>query len=331
MNALGPFAEAVEFIFGMEFPSRPGEPALRSYYGDLRDPSRLQEFNRYHEDMLRFAGFDPAGKDVLEVGSGFGVVLVWLALRGAKVQGVELVPWMVDDVRSYLELLPVETPHVVTVRQGSASRLPQPDSSVDLVLAIETVSHYLEYKPFLAEAHRVLRPGGKLLVIDGNNGLNPAIRRHCTRVWARHERDLPAADDDPWLFVPKRQQIIQEAFPEIDAERAHTLALRTAGLIRAEIVEAVRGYLATGDLPDHPYKRGRLTVHPEHEMVMERLFNPFALAGELRSLGFTTKVQGYWGGARGAPALRAANRVLATLSALTIFSARSLRIVATKR
>jgi hypothetical protein len=66
-------------------------------------------------------------------------------------------------------------------------------------------------------------------------------------------------------------------------------------------------------------------------MVMERLFNPFTRAREIRSLGFDVKVHGYWGGASGSPTLRAANRVLAAFSPLTMFSARSFRIVAVKR
>ena len=112
--------------------------------------------------MLRFADFDPNGKKVLEVGSGFGLVLVWLASSGARAHGVELVSWMVDDVRTYLARLPAEIKNRITVRQAGASELPFDDSTFDLVLSIEALSHYLDYQPFLAEAHRVLRRGGKL-------------------------------------------------------------------------------------------------------------------------------------------------------------------------
>jgi SAM-dependent methyltransferase len=73
---------------------------------------------------------------------------------------------------------------------GAPGRAAKRDSSFDFVLAIEAVSHYLDYARFLAEAHRVLRPGGKLLIIDGNNRLNPAIRRHCEHIWPLHEREM---------------------------------------------------------------------------------------------------------------------------------------------
>jgi SAM-dependent methyltransferase len=201
------------------------------------------------------------------------------------------------------------------------------------VLTIEALSHYLDYQPFLAEAHRVLRRGGKLLVVDGNNGLNPSTRRYHKRIWALHERDIAdiADQDTPWLFVPKRQQIIQERFPELDASEAHALALRTAGMVRDEIHEAVHAYLDSGKLPQNVYEPGQLSVHPEHEMVMERLFNPFSLAREIRSHGFETRLQGYWGGASGRPLVRVANRVLAAISLVAMPTAPSFRIAAVKR
>jgi ubiquinone/menaquinone biosynthesis C-methylase UbiE len=321
---------AIDCIADTTFPTRANEPSLHSYFGDLRRPGWLARFTRYHEELLRFAGFDPDGKRVLEVGSGFGLVLVWLAARGARAHGVEIVRWMVEDVHTYFDRLPGEIQGRMDIRQGNASKLPHEDSSVDLVLSIEALSHYLEYEPFLDEAHRVLRQGGKLLVADGNNGLNPLVRRYAKRIWAQHERDV-VDHDDPWLFVPKRQRIIEESFPEVSTSEAHELALRTSGLVRSQIVEAVGTYQDTGKLPEAVYKPGQLSVHPEHEMVMERLFNPFALGREIRSHGFETRVQGYWGGAGGRPIVRAANRVLAAASRLTMPTAPSFRIVAVKR
>ena len=290
--------DLVDRVFDSELPVRPNEPSLLDYYGDLRTPQLLEQYVRYHEDILRFADFDPTDKSALDAGSGFGVVLLWLATRGARAHGLEIVPWMVDDVRKYLELLPAEISERISVREGNASQIPYDGSSFDLVLAIEALSHYLRYKPFLAEAHRVLRPGGKLLIVDGNNGLNPIIRRQCQRIWALHERDI-VDDVDPWLFVPKRQRIIEEAFPQLNTSQAHTLALQTAGMVRDQIIDAVGAYLDTGKLPGNTYTRGQLSVHPVHGMAMERLFNPYVLAREIRSYGFDVTVQGYWGGASG--------------------------------
>jgi ubiquinone/menaquinone biosynthesis C-methylase UbiE len=324
-----PLSDAMEMVFQTKLPIRPQEPSLHDYYGDLRQPPRLAKYVRYHEEIIRFADFDPNGKDVLEVGSGFGLVLLWLASSGARAHGIELVSWMVDDVHTYLARLPAELKNRITVRQGGASHLAYEDSRFDLVLSVEALSHYLDYQPFLGEAHRVLRRGGKLVVVDGNNGLNLSTRRYCERIWALHERDLDD-ENDPWLFVPKRQRMIRESFPQLDASEAHALALRTAGMVRDEIQDAVQGYLDSGKLPQNLYEPGQLSVHPEHEMVMERLFNPFSLAREIRSYGFETRLQGYWGGASGRPIVRTANRLLAAMSPVAMPTAPSFRIVATK-
>jgi SAM-dependent methyltransferase len=323
-------SDLIERIFETDLPVRPGEPSLRSYYGDLRQPQLLWKYLQYHEDMLAFASFDPYGKDVLDVGSGFGVVLVWLASRGARACGLEIVPSQVDDVRTYLARLPAEIRDRVNVLQGNAAQMPYRDSSFDFVMAVESVSHYLDYEQFLVDAHRVLRPGGKLLIVDSNNGLNPRIRRQRRRIWALHERDINDPDD-PWLFVPKRQRIIEENFAGLDAALVHRLALGTSGMVRGQILEAVRVFFETGDFPEAKYQLGELSVHPDDEMVMERLFNPFRLGREIRSHGFEVKVRGYWGGASGRRMLRAATRILAELSPLTLVTARSFRIIAMKR
>ena len=125
--------------------------------------------------------------------------------------------------------------------------------------------------------------------------------------------------------------MIRESFPQLDASEAHALALRTAGMVREEIQDAVQSYLDTGKLPQNLYKPGQLSVHPEHEMVMERLFNPFSLAREIRSHGFSVRLKGYWGGASGRPIVRAANQMLAAITPIAMPTAPSFRIVATKR
>jgi SAM-dependent methyltransferase len=321
-------------VSSVAFSAREGEPSPLGYYGPLvaKDPqaqaAAVARECRYYRDLFRFARVAPAGCDVLEVGSGFGLGLLLVAELGVRsAHGVELVPWMVDYARRAAQAAAVDN---VVFDVGDATCLPIPDASVDLVLSLEAVSHYLDYEPFLGEARRVLRPGGKLLISDGNNGLNPWIRRKTHALWAQHEQDVETADH-PWTFVPKRERIIRERHPTLRPEVAHRLALHTSGMVRAEIERAADRFVQEGVEPARPYRRGTLSVHPEHEMVMERLFNPYRLARELRGHGFETRVRGHWAGASGKPALRALDRVLGVCSPLTIPSARAFRIVAVKR
>ncbi len=334
------YARTIEAVRALPFDYRPNEPTPHGYYGHLLDePSPLQREHvdrriRYFRDVFEFAGRPPEGIAVLEGGSCFGLGLVLLACLGAaKVRGIEIVPWMVEFAQRARDILPPALRGRIEAVAGSVNDLPFADGEFDVILSLEAISHYLDYRPFLAEAHRVLRPGGVLVVSDGNNGLNPLIRSKTAAMWASHEVDpgpRSTDTDSPFLFVPRRQQIIEAAFPALEVEEAHRLALHTSGMVREQIVDAIRDYLETGRLPRGPYRRGELSIHPDHEVAMERLFNPYALGKEIESYGFRCKVRGHWAGASGKKLHRVAQRVLAAMGPLTIVTARGFRIAAYK-
>jgi ubiquinone/menaquinone biosynthesis C-methylase UbiE len=325
----------------VEFVERPSDPTPWGYYGARLGPAgpereqALDKYIRYYLDVFEVANRRPNDLDVLEVGSGFGLGLVVLAALGVgRASGVEIVPWQVEYATRACKTLPEDVRERVQPIVGDASALPYEDETFDVVLSLEAISHYLDYQPFLDESYRVLRHGGVLVVSDGNNGLNPRIRRKTHRQWAMNESD-PQVDhvdnpDSPWLLVPKRERIIADADPTLEPEVVHDLALRTAGMVRPQIEDAVRRHADTGELPDSRWHPGTLTVHPDQEMVLERLFNPFALGREVAARGFDVRVRGHWGGASGSRLLRVADSVLRSASRLTIPTARGFRIRAVK-
>ncbi len=337
------FAIALEAVRATPFEQRPGEPTPWGYYRRLFSANGDNAGERrkrlgYYEDVFRVSAVDPVGLDILEAGSGFGIGLISIACLGAgSVVGVELVEWQADWARAWVSRLEPSLSGRIRVEPGNVGSLPVPDESLDVVLSLEAISHYLEYEPFLVEARRVLRPGGKLVVSDGNNILNPAIRRRTVEMWAQHEADpritpsaVPEGEYDPWQLVEHRRRVVLEEAPSVPDDEAWRLALKTSGMVRGEIVEAVHRYLESGVEPDCPYRPGTLIVHPTQEIVIERLFDPYELADEIAGHGFEVKVRGHWAGAAGR-GQRIANDALAAGGRATIRFARGFRIIATKR
>ena len=104
---------------------------------------------------------DWTGADVVDVGCGEGFHLPRFAERARSVIGVEPHPPLVTRARRRVRGLAR-----VQVLAGVAERLPLPDSCADLVHARVAYFFGPGCEPGLADARRVLRPGGTLVVID---------------------------------------------------------------------------------------------------------------------------------------------------------------------
>jgi SAM-dependent methyltransferase len=104
---------------------------------------------------------DWGGADVVDVGCGDGIHLPRFAQRARTVAGVEPHPPLLVRARHRIR----DCSHV-RVLAGCAQRLPLPDSSADLVHARIAYFFGPGCEPGLAEAQRVLRPGGSLVIID---------------------------------------------------------------------------------------------------------------------------------------------------------------------
>jgi SAM-dependent methyltransferase len=102
------------------------------------------------------------GKHVLEVGSGRGGGARYIAqhLHPATYIGMDLAQSAVD--------LSAKVHQLSNLRfiQGTAEAIPMDDSSVDVVINVESCHAYGSVEKFLSEAKRVLKPGGHLLLVD---------------------------------------------------------------------------------------------------------------------------------------------------------------------
>lgn len=106
------------------------------------------------------------GHDVLEYGCGLGDLLADMLAAGHNCYAVEQSPQMVAAARDTLKSRGLGTQ--ATVIQGSAQHVPFSDASFDTVVSTFP-SEYIYDPDTIAEVERVLRPGGRLIVIEGAN------------------------------------------------------------------------------------------------------------------------------------------------------------------
>ena len=102
-----------------------------------------------------------ASGDVLEVAVGTGLNLPHYP-AGTTVTGLDLSPEMLEIARQRLG----EIGRDVTLKEGDAHALPFADGSFDTVVCTYALCNIPDPNRALSEMKRVLRPGGKLILVD---------------------------------------------------------------------------------------------------------------------------------------------------------------------
>lgn len=103
------------------------------------------------------------GSDVLEIGCGIGTLLADMVERGYNCQAIDRSPQMVAATRRELRRRGLNDGAEV-VRQASVQALPFADASFDSVVSTFPTD-YIGDLGALCEINRVLRPGGRLIVV----------------------------------------------------------------------------------------------------------------------------------------------------------------------
>lgn len=103
------------------------------------------------------------GSDVLEVGCGIGALLADMVERGYHCRAIDRSPQMVAATRRELRRRGLSGDAEI-VRQASVQALPFADASFDSVVSTFP-SDYIADLDALTEINRVLRPGGRLIVV----------------------------------------------------------------------------------------------------------------------------------------------------------------------
>jgi SAM-dependent methyltransferase len=112
--------------------------------------------------LTSYVPADLAGKQVLEIGLGFGTLGQLLASRGAEYHGVDIAAGPVSVMRRRIGALGLPEERV---QQASALELPFADGSFDYVYSIGCLHHTGDLQRSISQVHRVLRSGGRAVVM----------------------------------------------------------------------------------------------------------------------------------------------------------------------
>ncbi|HUJ80061.1 MAG TPA: class I SAM-dependent methyltransferase [Nitrospiria bacterium] len=117
---------------------------------------------------------DVTGRMILLDGIGTGLDVPWLP-KGARYVGLDLTPAMLRRARQAAERAGID----VSLQLGDAMRLPYRDRVFDAVLLHLILAVVPDPRAALAEAVRVVKPGGRLLILDKflRSGRSAPMRR----------------------------------------------------------------------------------------------------------------------------------------------------------
>lgn len=193
---------------------RPGPAALAAFYGTTynafagrqRSEAKQRLWNRLRDAAARPDGHDVAwplrwllgpfarwafdinvplkghaGLRVLDVGCGFGDLLIYLKSRGCQALGVDLDPRAAQQAAQY----------GVEIRTGELRELQVPAGSIDVAVMCHSLEHVPDPSTELRELARVVRPGGRVHIAVPNGasaglrveGLDWAHFSHPLHVW----------------------------------------------------------------------------------------------------------------------------------------------------
>ncbi len=127
------------------------------------------------------------GSEVLDLACGHGRITNRLAQRGARAVGLDATPRFLERARQDAAAGGLEVDYV----EGDMRSLPWADGSCDRVISWFTSFGYFsddENRRVLREAHRILRPGGRLLI--ENNNLAELLPRWLPAVVVEREGDF---------------------------------------------------------------------------------------------------------------------------------------------
>ncbi|CAM5369820.1 hypothetical protein ADK47_12890 [Streptomyces rimosus subsp. rimosus] len=178
------------------------------FYREHDSPWNWPKALRRMEDVLGERLAQPPGARVLDAGCGVGDVAARLAGRfGLRIDGVDLVAAHVAEARRRARRRGLDP--LLTFAHGDYAVLDFPDESFDAVYTMETLVHAAEAETVLREFHRVLKPGGRLVMFE-------YAREVPTRMPGPAAETFRQLND--WAAMPSFQRFVHGTLERLTAE-----------------------------------------------------------------------------------------------------------------
>ncbi len=226
----------------------PGDDTLATYHKDDWVDIEPERFERYEElfqlddrraDILLAPVGVEAGEVLLDFGCGPGYVAAQLARLAGQGGHVHAVDVNEDFVRRAREVAAeAGRADLVTVHHSPDERLPIDDGTIDRVYAKNVLEYVPDLDAVLAELHRTLRAGGRMVASDSDFGfvvLEPLSAHEVTELF---EAAAPAFKE-PHVGRKLRAAFMRAGFTEVKVEV--TTSVDTRGFMRG-VVENMLGY-----------------------------------------------------------------------------------------
>lgn len=211
--------------------AKSADPYFQQLTDDWNQTGELNYFDSEFESVLMEAAGTRPLSNVIDIGTGIGQMLTLFSDRAASIEGVDCNHEMLMVARVNLTRDQINN---AKVRQGDATALPFADDCADLVI-VHQVLHYVDMpEKVIAEASRVLRPSGRLLIVDFSPHNLEFLRDHHSH---RH-LGLAQTHLADWSRQFSLQPVLhRELLPTSELDRKPTIQVFVAEKTESQMLE----------------------------------------------------------------------------------------------
>lgn len=148
------------------------EVGSKEFYDEI-EHSRYSDYFKY-KYLPKVAEFDQhANEKVLEIGVGLGTDSLQFAKNGAKSHGIDLTETAIKLTKERFAMNGLKG----TFKSASFTNIPFEDNTFDLVYSFGVLHHSEETQEGIDEVYRVLKPGGKAIIMLYHKGFKYYVRK----------------------------------------------------------------------------------------------------------------------------------------------------------